>query len=119
MDLDFLTKLCDSLDPMSFGVLYDSCHFGVGKPAGYIEAIRVLGKRIKYVHLSDSDLRTSELHYPLGKGNLDIDGLVDAFLEIGFSGQISLDTFGYPMPEEAARIGIPVLKKVLGRLGLA
>jgi len=118
MDLDYLTKLCDSLDPKYFGILYDSCHFGVGKPKGYIESIRHLGKRIKYIHFADSDLRTSELHYPLGRGKLDIDGIVDAFAEIDYTGQISLDTWGYPLPEETSRIGIPVLKKAMKKLGL-
>jgi len=118
MDLDYLVRLCDALDQRYFGVLYDCCHFGVGKPKGYIEAIRVLGKRIKYIHFSDSDQRTSELHYPPGKGKLDIDGIVDAFVEIGYSGQISLDTWGYPLPEETSRIGIPVLKKTIRKLGL-
>ncbi|MDA4113934.1 MAG: sugar phosphate isomerase/epimerase [Thaumarchaeota archaeon] len=118
MDLDYLVRLCDALDPRYFGVLYDCCHFGVGNPKGYIDAIHTLGKRIKYIHFSDSDMRTSELHYPLGKGKLDIDGIVDAFVKTGYSGQISLDTWGYPLPEETSRIGIPVLKKTLRKLGL-
>ena len=118
MDLDYLVKLCDALDPKYFGVLYDTCHFGVGKPKGYIESIRHLGKRVKYIHFSDSDQRTSELHYPPGMGKLDIDGIVDAFKEIDYTGSISLDTWGYPLPEEAARVGIPVLKKTLKKLGL-
>jgi sugar phosphate isomerase/epimerase len=99
-------------------VLYDCCHFGVGKPKGYIEAIRTLGKRIKYIHFSDSDQRTSELHFPPGMGRLDIDGIVNAFAEIGYKGDISLDTFGYPLPDEASRIGLPVLKKALRKLKL-
>jgi sugar phosphate isomerase/epimerase len=118
MDLDYLTRLCDALDPRYFGVLYDSCHFGVGRPTGYIEAIRVLGKRIRYIHFSDSDQRTSELHYPIGRGRLDIDGIVEALAEVGYDGEMSLDTWGYPLPEEAARIGIPGLRKALTRLGL-
>ncbi|MGD0636966.1 MAG: sugar phosphate isomerase/epimerase family protein [Nitrososphaerales archaeon] len=118
MNLEYLVKLCDALDSRYFGVLYDTCHFGVGKPKGYIESILYLGKRIRYIHFSDSDLRTSELHYPLGKGKLDIDGIVDAFAAIGYDGQISLDTWGYPLPEETSRIGIPVLRKALRKLGL-
>lgn len=118
MNLDFLTRLCDALDRKYFGVLYDSCHFGVGKPKEYIEAIRILGKRIKHIHFSDSDQRTSELHYPPGMGKLDLDGVVAAFVDTDYSGTISLDTFGYPLPDEAARIGLPVLKKTIKRLGL-
>ena len=118
MNLDFLTRLCDALDGNYFGVLYDTCHFGVGRPKEYIEAIRVLGKRIKYIHFSDSDQRTSELHYPPGRGKLDLDGIVAAFVEMGYSGNISLDTFGYPLPDEAARIGLPIMKKTIKSLGL-
>jgi sugar phosphate isomerase/epimerase len=118
MDMDFLVRLCDSLDQRYFGVLYDCCHFGVGKPKGYVEAIRVLGKRIKYIHFSDCDLRTPEMHYPPGTANLDIGAVLDAFVDVGFSGQISLDTFGYPLPEEASRIGIPVLRRAIKKLGL-
>jgi len=118
MKMDFLIGLCDAMDDRYFGVLYDCCHYGVGKPDGYVKAIKTLGSRIKYIHFSDSDQRTSELHYPLGMGRLDIDGIVEAFAEIEYSDMISLDIWGYPLPEEASRVGIPVLKKTIERLGL-
>jgi sugar phosphate isomerase/epimerase len=119
MNLHYLSNLADSQDERYFGILFDTCHFGVGKPEEYIEAIRFLGKRrIKYIHFSDSDLKTSELHYPPGKGRLDLEGIVEAFREIDYDGEISLDTWGYPLPEEAAKVGIPYLKQVLKKLGL-
>jgi len=118
MSMEYITGLCDALDGRYFGVLYDCCHYGVGKPNGYVKAIGKLGDRIKYIHFSDSDQRTSELHYPLGMGRLDIDGIVGAFAEIGYEGMISLDIWGYPLPEEASRIGLPVLRKTMDKLGL-
>jgi len=118
MDLDFLIKLCDSLDRNYFGVLYDCCHFGVGKPNDYIEPIRALGKRIKHIHFSDSDQKSSELHFPPGMGRLDLNAIVSAFKEIDYQGTITLDLYGYPMPEEGSKIGILALKDIMLKLGL-
>ncbi len=57
-----------------FGVVYDCCHFGVGLPKGYVDAIRRLGHRIHHVHFSDSDRVSSEVHYAPGTGCLDLLG---------------------------------------------
>lgn len=119
MDLDFLKKLCDSQDPKYFGVLYDCAHFAVGKQDQYIESIRILGKRIKHIHFSDSDMRTSELHYPPGMGKLDIDGILHAFKEIGYDGTITLDLWGYPLPVEGSKIGIKKLSETVTKLGIS
>ena len=118
MDLEFLKNLCDSLDPKYFGVLYDCAHFAVGKQDQYIECIRILGKRIKHIHFSDSDMRTSELHYPPGMGKLDIDGIVRAFKEIGYDGTMTLDIWGYPLPIEGSKIGIKKLEEAVAKLGI-
>jgi sugar phosphate isomerase/epimerase len=68
----FLIKLYDALDSPHFGILYDCCHFGVGQPTDYLGAIQRLGPRIRHIHFSDSDQRTSELHYVPGTGRLDL-----------------------------------------------
>ena len=118
MDLNFLKNLCDSQDSKYFGVLYDCAHFAVGKQAEYIECIRILGKRIKHIHFSDSDMRTSELHYPPGMGILDIDGILGAFKEIGYDGTITLDLWGYPLPIEGSKVGIKKLEEAQVKLGI-
>jgi sugar phosphate isomerase/epimerase len=118
MDMNFLIKLCDSLDPRFFGVLYDCCHFGVGKPTDYVEPIRILDKRIRHIHFSDSDQKSSELHFPPGKGKLDLEAIVSAYKEIGYKGTITLDLYGYPMPEYGSRLGITKLTEVMNELGL-
>ena len=119
MDLEFLIKLCDSLDAKYFGVLYDCSHFSVAKPSAYIEAIKILGKRIKHIHFSDSDLKTSELHYPPGAGKLDIQGILRAFKEIDYDGTVTLDLWGYPLPIEGSRLGMQKLKEAIHYLGIA
>ena len=118
MDTDFLIKLCDGVDSDYFGVIYDCCHYGVGKPRAYIEDIGRLNRRIKHIHFSDSDQQTSELHFPPGRGCLDLKGIVDGFADFGFDGTITLDLYGYPLPEEGSKIGIPYLRKVIEQLGL-
>jgi hypothetical protein len=47
---------------------------------------------------------------------MDLDAVVDALVAIGYGGTISLDLYGWPMPERGAAIGIPYLRRVLDRL---
>ena len=118
IDLDFLVSLCDGVGSDAFGVTYDCCHFGVGLPEGYIQAIRKLGARIKHVHFSDSDKVSSELHFAIGKGCLDLDGIVAALKQIRFHGTMMLDLWLYPFPEEGTKISLPYVSKAMESLGL-
>jgi sugar phosphate isomerase/epimerase len=110
--------LYDRLGATNFGYIYDCCHYGVGRPADYAQAVTNLGHRIRHIHFSDSDMKTSELHVPPSLGVLDLESIVGAFESIGYAGTISLDLYGWPMPERGAAVGIPYLKKVICRLGL-
>jgi sugar phosphate isomerase/epimerase len=114
----FAIELYDRLGAPNFGYIYDCCHYGVGRPDDYAEAIRNLEHRIRHIHFADSDMTTSELHFPPGEGAMDLDAVVDAFVAIGYQGTISLDLYGWPLPERGAAIGIPYLKRVIERLGL-
>jgi sugar phosphate isomerase/epimerase len=118
MDLDFLCQLCDRLDPEHFGVLFDFCHFGVGKPESYVASIYRLDKRIQHLHYSDCDQRTSELHYPPGKGTLDLHAIDHALRATGFAGTSTLDMYGYPLPEHGYRWGLPRYRVGLEQIGL-
>lgn len=112
IDLDFAIQLCDRVDSPAFGITYDCCHFGVGQPNGYIDAIYRLGQRIKQVHFSDSDKVSSELHFAPGAGTLDLDGIVTALKAIHFQGPMMLDLWLYPFPEEGSRSGIAYLQEI-------
>lgn len=119
MDNDFMKQLCDQLDRAHFGVLFDFCHYGVGQPATYVDAIYDLGARIEHLHYSDTDGFTSELHYPPGKGALDLAGMNQALKEIGFAGTSTLDMYGYPVPEQGYLWGLPVYREALIEIGIA
>ena len=119
IDVKWMVKVYDRLDADNFGVLYDCCHFGVGLPHGYIDAIHQLGHRITHVHFSDSDKVSSELHFAPGTGCLDLDGIVNALKQVGFHGTVMLDLWLYPLPEQGSRIGIPCVAMALKTLGLA
>jgi sugar phosphate isomerase/epimerase len=117
MSDEFLVALCDSL-PSQFGVTYDFCHYGVGRSGDYIEAVHRLGRRIRHIHFSDSDLRSSELHFAPGAGCMDLDGLLCALVDTGFDGTMTLDLYGSPTPVAAARHSAPLFRQAAHRLGI-
>lgn len=113
MNVDFAIQLCDRVNMDSFGITYDSCHFAVGRPTGYIEPIDLLAHRIKCVHFSDSDKKSSELHFAPGTGCLDLDGIWQALKRINYQGPWMLDLYQYPMPEYGSQIGLKYMRKNL------
>jgi|SRR5579862_236569 len=117
MSDSFLIELCDSLPSQSFGVTYDFCHYGVGRPHDYVQAVRNLGHRIRHIHLADSDLVSSELHFAPGEGRMNISALVEAFTEIGYNGSLTLDLYGNPTPIRAAQFCTPTVNKICEALG--
>lgn len=119
MNNGFMKQLCDRLDRAHFGVLFDFCHYGVGQPETYVDAIYDLGSRIKHLHYSDTDGVTSELHYPPGKGLLDLAAMNQALKAIGFAGTSTLDMYGYPVPEQGYIWGLPIYREALIEIGIA
>jgi sugar phosphate isomerase/epimerase len=118
MSDQFLIKLCDALGPEHFGVTFDFCHYGVGRPNDYLEAIPKLGHRIRNIHLSDTDQKSSELHFPPGFGRLRIQAMLEAFRDIHFDGTMALDLYGYPMPVQALLLCAARLREACEFLGL-
>ncbi len=118
MSDQFLIRLCDALDPAHFGVTYDFCHYGVGRPLDYVQAIHALGPRIRHLHFSDSDMQTSELHFPAGRGRMNIQAILEALREIGYDGTMALDLYGYPTPVEALAASAPRYREALDYLGI-
>ncbi len=119
MDNDFMKQLCDQLDRAHFGVLFDFCHYGVGQPQTCVGAIYELGTRIEHLHYSDNNGLTSELHYPPGKGLLDLAAMNKALVDVGFAGTSTLDMYGYPVPEQGYKWGLPIYREALIEIGIA
>ncbi len=113
-----LTRLYDRLDSACFGITYDFCHYGVGRPTDYVEAVRRLGRRIRHVHFSDSDRKSSELHFAPGDGELDTKAVLQALRDIGYDGNITLDLYGHPTPVEAAKRSLSAVRAACEFLGL-
>jgi sugar phosphate isomerase/epimerase len=111
-------KLYDTLDSPYFGTAYDCCHYGVGRPKDYVDAIRTLGPRIRLIHFCDSDQVSSELHYAPGTGCMDLQAILEAFKEIRFDGLLMLDLYLNPTPIYSGRQSTPRLRQAYEFLGL-
>jgi sugar phosphate isomerase/epimerase len=116
---DFVDAVAQGRPAGSVGILYDCCHYGVGRPESYVEAIEALGKRILHLHYSDGDCQTYALHLPIGDGALDLDAIVSALASVGFRGTLTNDLYNYPLLEDGARRNAPAIRIVEERLGLA
>ncbi len=118
MDHSFAIDLIDGVARRNIGLLYDCCHYGVGHPGGYVQAIERLGRRIRHVHFSDGDRETYALHLPLGLGQLDLPAITAALKAIKFSGTLTNDLYSYPLPEIGARHNADRIRAVEQELGL-
>lgn len=119
MDASFAIDLIDSVRRDNFGLLFDCAHYGVGHPHSYVRIIEKLGVRIKHVHFSDGDRRTYALHLPLGEGELDLRGIVQALKDLRFKGTLTNDLYNYPLLEDGARRNAEKIRAVEHDLGLS
>jgi sugar phosphate isomerase/epimerase len=97
-----LPELGAALRSVGAGICFDFCHFGVALGADLLDAIDndVLAA-IDHVHYSDTDLTTSELHFPPGDGVLDLAAIGRRLAGLPIA--TSWDLFGWPAPREAMR----------------
>ena len=110
--IDFI----DGLDRPNVGLLFDTCHYGVGQPETYIDSIAELGRRIRHLHFSDGDRATYALHLPLGDGDLDMPEIVSALKAVPFRGTITNDLFNYPLLQDGAHRNAPKIKQLENEL---
>ena len=96
-----LSELATALLRVGAGICLDFCHFGVALgrdlPAHLDDTVVAA---INHVHFSDTDAKTSELHFPPGDGVLDL-GLIGARIA-GKPLAIAFDLFGWPGARRAA-----------------
>lgn len=118
MDNPWCIDFVDGLERANVGVLYDCCHYGVGQPDQYVDAVCRLGTRIRHLHFSDGDRKTFALHLPLGDGELDLPAIIRALQSISFRGTITNDLFNYPLLEDGARRNAPEMREVERVLGI-
>jgi len=94
-----LDHLLRKVNSKNLGVVYETGHFACQRTA-LVEAAEILGKRIFYVHASDSDY-ANEDHLELGKGLIDWDTVLLALQKQGFEGVFGLDIGGNPRMQDS------------------
>jgi sugar phosphate isomerase/epimerase len=111
-----LSDLCEAVGTGRFGLILDTCHLSVAFPEDYLAQLRPLVPCVKHLHLADSDLETSELHYPPGAGLVDLAACMRTLHEEGFRGTVAWDLYSWPFPERAVRETRPALSRLVAML---
>ena len=87
-----LRNLLDQVNLPSVAALWDMHHpyrYGGESPK---ETVEHLGSYIKYVHVKDSVMVDGKVQYRLmGEGDLPIEEMLDALVDVGYDGYISLE----------------------------
>lgn len=94
----------------SIGLCADVAHLaaGGGDPVAIIDKY---ADRLQYVHLKDYDPRLGGF-MPLGEGDIDMTGVVDAVVRSGYSDWVGVELDGYPGdPADAARRSFAFLER--------
>lgn len=99
-----MLELMDALKPLHLFVNFDPSHLwvhGDDVPA----AIRTFGNRIIHVHIKDAKGTADNYQFPpLGRGDGDFEGFIQALKDIGYNGVLSIEyeanAFGYQETEQ-------------------
>jgi sugar phosphate isomerase/epimerase len=100
-----LEETAGALRQAGAGICLDFCHLAVALGPDF--AGRLTAEVIQatnHVHLADSDCASSELHFPLGEGVLEVEGIARLF--DGHPVALAWDMFGWPAPRHAMREGL-------------
>jgi sugar phosphate isomerase/epimerase len=102
LERKLVPELAEALRTVGAGLCLDFCHFGVALGPDFGDDLDdgVLSA-FNHVHFSDTDCVTSELHFPPGKGVLDLDSLTSRLA--GLEVALAWDLFGWPAPRAAIR----------------
>jgi D-psicose/D-tagatose/L-ribulose 3-epimerase len=89
------TALCNAIDHSRVGVTIDTFHANI-EEKDIPRAVRSAGQRLKHVHASENDRGL------LGSGHIDFAGLITSLHQIGYTGSLMIEGFGYSADEKAA-----------------
>lgn len=102
----FVAELAEALRHVGAGICLDFCHFGVALGREFMSEVGddVL-LAVNHIHFSDTDCLTSELHFPPGRGVLDLNSVISRLA--GLPVALAWDLFGWPSPRAAIRESLP------------
>jgi sugar phosphate isomerase/epimerase len=88
-------QLAELLDPVpELGLHLDIGHANLRTEQNTTDQIlAAYGSRLRHVHLHDNKGGISDLHLPLGAGNLDTGHYVRSLKQSGYNGTITLEVF--------------------------
>jgi D-psicose/D-tagatose/L-ribulose 3-epimerase len=82
-----VAELLDRIDEPNVFAHLDTFHMSI-EEKGFAGPIELLGERLRYVHVSESDRGTP------GSGNVDWDGLFGGLRDAGYRGPLAMEAFG-------------------------
>jgi D-psicose/D-tagatose/L-ribulose 3-epimerase len=89
------TALCNAIDHSRIGVTVDTFHANI-EEKDIPRAVRSAGQRLKHIHASENDRGL------LGSGHIDFAGLITSLHQVGYTGSLMIEGFGYSVDEKAA-----------------
>lgn len=113
---DALLRLMDHVKSDNFGAVLDTGHQNAQKEILPL-SIEKLGNRIFYLHVSDNDGKINE-HLPLGKGNIDWEGVFLALKKHNYQGYVAIDIGNVPDIEKAYIESKKFLETLWAKLGI-
>lgn len=113
---DALLRLMDHVKSDNFGAVLDTGHQNAQKEILPL-SVEKLGNRIFYLHVSDNDGKVNE-HLPLGKGNIDWEGIFLALKKHNYQGYVAIDIGNVPDIEKAYIDSKKFLEDLGERLGI-
>jgi D-psicose/D-tagatose/L-ribulose 3-epimerase len=104
-------QLCNSIGNARIGVTVDTFHANI-EERNIPVAIRSLGTHLKHIHVSEND------RGPLGSGHIPFQEIVSSLDEMGYTGYLMIEGFGYS-PKEKDSPGRLWAKKEVSPVDLA
>ncbi|MCX7795421.1 MAG: sugar phosphate isomerase/epimerase [bacterium] len=113
---DALLRLMDHVKSDNFGAVLDTGHQNAQKEILPL-SVEKLGSKIFYLHVSDNDGKINE-HLPLGKGNIDWEGIFLALKKHNYQGYVAIDIGNIPDIEKAYTDSKQFLEDLSQKLGI-
>ncbi len=92
-------RFCEEVGNPRVGMLWDSFHANIEEKHG-AAALKATGSHLKHVHTCENDRGTP------GSGHVDWEGIFSALDSLGYSGWLTIESFGFAMGELSAAASI-------------